>query len=494
MSQAGDLAKFVTRARFADIPAPALAQLKLRVLDSLGCAIAALDGQPIKALRSQLEEFGGVELATAIGSGQTSPAYAAWYNTALTRYLDFMDAFLVAGETCHPSDNLGSVMAAVEYRNGTGRDFLTALAVAYQVQCRLCWEAPLQHKGFDHVTQLSYSIAAGVSSALGLSSEETTNAIGMCGASLNALWVTRTGQLSQWKGLASSQVALAATNATFLAMRGISGPETVIEGKHGFNEAIAGAFEIDWAAEGLDIAPQTVLKSYNAEVHAQPVIEGLLELAHDRGIDPSAVLRVEVEAFRQVLNAIGGGEAGDKLRVQTKEHADHNLRYLVAVALLDGDVQTLQFWPDRITRSDVQDLMPRIWVRQSEEMNSSYPKDMRCRVTVLLRNGTEHSIDKHDYVGFNTRPMTREQVVGKFHRLAGNFADKDHRAAIVDAIDHLEDIPIVELTTLLREFAVPKTAAELRDLEPAPGPLGGERGLDAVVEQSFPASDPPAAG
>ena len=62
---------------------------------------------------------------------------AAFYNGALVRYLDFNDGLLAPGETCHPSDNVGSVLAAAEYAGRSGRDLLTALAVAYQVQGRL---------------------------------------------------------------------------------------------------------------------------------------------------------------------------------------------------------------------------------------------------------------------------------------------------------------------------------------------------------------------
>ena len=62
----------------------------------------------------------------------------------------------------HPSDNLAAVLAACEYAGRSGSDFLTALAVAYQVQCRLSDAAPVRAKGFDHTTQGSYALAAGI--------------------------------------------------------------------------------------------------------------------------------------------------------------------------------------------------------------------------------------------------------------------------------------------------------------------------------------------
>src|SRR2546428_538672 len=167
--------------------------MKIRVLDALGCAIGALDGEPIRYLREQVDDFGGNDRCTLIGGGKTAPDRAAFYNGALVRYLDFNDSYLAAGETCHPSDNLAPVLAAAEYSACSGRDFLVALAVAYQVQCRLSDAAPVRRKGFDHTTQGSYAVAAGVSKALGLDQKRTTSAIAISGTAFNALRVTRTG-------------------------------------------------------------------------------------------------------------------------------------------------------------------------------------------------------------------------------------------------------------------------------------------------------------
>src|SRR3972149_4895741 len=89
----------------------------------------------------------------AAGGGPPAPGRAAFFNGALIRYLDFNDSFLAEGETCHPSDNIGAVLAASEYSLASGRQFLTALAVAYQVQCRLSDVAPVRAQGFADTTQ-----------------------------------------------------------------------------------------------------------------------------------------------------------------------------------------------------------------------------------------------------------------------------------------------------------------------------------------------------
>jgi 2-methylcitrate dehydratase len=245
MQMVEQLAAFVTRSSYNDLSVAARQALKTHILDALGCAIAALDGAPVRAIRAQVENFGGTQRCILIGGGRTAPDRAAFYNSALVRYLDFNDSYLAPGETCHPSDNLGAVLAAAEHGGRSGRDLLTALAVAYQVQCRLSDVAPVRAKGFDHTTQGAYAVAAGVSKALDLDQDRTANAIAISGTAFNALRVTRAGRLSNWKGLAYPNTAFGATHAAFLAMHGITGPLEVFEGNKGFMDAIAGQFEID---------------------------------------------------------------------------------------------------------------------------------------------------------------------------------------------------------------------------------------------------------
>jgi 2-methylcitrate dehydratase len=443
------MAAFVARASYDDLSETARRQLKIRVLDSLGCAIGALGGEPVRLLRAQIEDFGGRAHSTLIGGGRTSPDQAAFYNSALVRYLDFNDSYLARGETCHPSDNLGAALAASEYARRSGREFLTSLAVAYQIQCRLSDVAPVRAKGFDHTTQGSYAVAAGISKALGLDEARTANAIAICGAAFNALRVTRTGALSHWKGLAYPNTAFGATYCAFLAMRGVTGPPEVFEGNKGFMETIAGRFEIDWSSENLERVSRTIVKKYNAEIHSQPAIEGVLELKHAYGFTAADVARIEIEIFDAAYHIIGGGAEGDKSVVRTKEEADHSLPYIVAVAILDDQVMPEQYRPERIQRSDVQTLLRKIEVRPSDDYSRRFPDEMPCRITVALNDGGILTKEKRDYEGFGARPMDWETVAHKFERLSAPYAEDAQRREIIDAVANLEAIEAADLARLL---------------------------------------------
>ncbi len=398
MTEAEKLAAFVRRARFEEMSAGAREQLKLRILDSIGCAFGALAAKPIRAVRAQSDEFGGAPLCTLTGGGKSAPDRTAFYNGALVRYLDFMDSYLAPGETCHLSDNLAPVLAAAEYADASGTQLLTALAVAYQVHARLSDEAPVRERGFE--------------------------------------------------GARLSHAAFIATHAAFLAMRGITAPPEVFEGRKGFQESVSGPYEIDWAREDLERVKRTIIKKYNAEIHAQSAVEGAPELRREHGFDGAAVARVEVDIFDIAHRIISGGE-GDKTLVRTKEDADHCLPYMLAAALRDGELTLAQYAPERIRAPGVQHLIHCVTVRSDPTFSSRFPAEMACRVTVALHDGRRFEIEKRDYEGFHTRPMSPQRVAAKFHDNAGSSLAADIRDEIVDAVERLDDLTVRQLTTLL---------------------------------------------
>ncbi|MBW7840090.1 MAG: MmgE/PrpD family protein [Chitinophagaceae bacterium] len=449
MTEVQRLAGFVHNSNYEKLSSRAVASLKLRLLDSLGCALGALDGTPVKIIRKQIKEFGGNPLTTLIGGGMTAPDRAAFYNSALVRYLDFNDSYLARKETCHPSDNIGSMLAAAEYAGRSGKDFLTALAIAYQVQCRLSDEAPVRDKGFDHTVQGSYGVAAGAAYALGLDEVKTANAIAIAGTAYNALRVTRTGNLSHWKGLAFPSTGWTSTHAAFLAMNGITGPQEVFEGNKGFMESIAGDFTIDWSSEDLEKVTQTIIKRYNAEIHSQATLEGVQELHRAHPFHPEEVEKIVLHTFDVAYNIIGGGEEGGKKNIRTKEEADHSLPYLIAVMLLDGNVLPSQYLPERIIRKDVQQLLHKVEVYEKKEYSDRFPKEMPCDITVTLKGGAVLRVNKSDYEGFVTRPASWEVVESKFRNLSSGCMDTPFQDRIIDMVKNIENYEVRDLMHVL---------------------------------------------
>ena len=455
-SQAVGIACFALRARYDDLTGERSERLKVSVLDALACAINALGAPPLEACRAQVEEFGGPGgRCTRIAGGRSNPIDAAFYNTALIRYVDFMDSYLAGSTLCHPSDNTGAILAASEYANLSGKDFLGALAVAYQVESRLTASAPFMAHGFDLTTPLLYSLAAGLSKALGLDEAKTTAAVGICGDVIPLL-VVRTTPISQWKGLSSAHLAFACVHGVFLASRGVTGPRYVVEGPHGLAQAFGRPIAVDWDEEKLDIFDRIVLKSYNTAVPGQSSIHCMLELRKANKIGPAKVERIENDVFQAAYDFMGGGSFGPKTDVHTKEDADHSLPYLLAVALLDGDVQPAQLEPARIAKPDVQGLLRKVLVKPNADFTARYPGEAPSRVTIHLEGGKSCSYEVSNYPGFATRPFTWEEVEAKFDDLTVGRADERLRSEIKAAVRSLENIPVSDLMRLLSHVNAPR--------------------------------------
>lgn len=451
------LAEFVDRARFEDIGPAALGQLKIRVLDTIGVAIAALDAEPIVAIRGLLRDLGGTPSSTLIGGGRTTPDRAAFYNGALSRYLDFMDAYLAKGETCHPSDNLGAVLAASESVGGSGRELLTALAIAYQVQSRLSDVAPVRAAGFDHTTQGAYAAAAAAAKAFRLSLPQIANAVAISGTANNALRVTRTGNLSHWKGLAYPQVAKEGTFAALLASRGITGPQEVFEGNKGFKASIAGDFTIDWSAEDLERVCRSIIKKHNAEIHSQSALDAALDIRSKVGFDAAGIESVRLRTFDVAYSIIGGGEEGDKRTVRTKEEADHSLPWMLAAVLLDGELTPAQYRHERIVAQDVQTLMTKVTVVPDDELSARFPEAMPAELQVTLTDGTVLRSSRDSYKGFHTDPLDWDGARRKFDAVTTAFTTRALRDEIAGIIGELEERDVTELTAALGRVSTTAT-------------------------------------
>lgn len=455
MTEVQDLARFVHCTRIEEMTAEALEQLKIRVLDTLGVAVGALDAEPIVAIRGLLDDLGGTPAATMIGGGRTSPERAGFFNSALSRYLDFMDSYLAKGETNHPSDNLGAVLASAESVNASGAEFLTAFAVAYQVHTRLSDVAPVRAKGFDHTTQGAFAAAAAAAKAMRLPAEQIANAIAIAGAANVALRVTRTGNLSHWKGLAYPHVSQEGVFAALLASRGITGPEEVFEGNKGFKDSIAGDFELDWSREDLESVTRTIIKKHNAEIHSQSALDAAQDIRAQDGFNAAAIEEVRLTTFDVAHSIIGGGEEGDKRLVRTKEEADHSLPWMLAAVLLDGHLTPEQYDPERILADDVQDLMMKVRIAPSDEFSARFPDQMPADLEVELVDGTVFRSSQDSYHGFHDNPLDWEAARIKFDSLVTPFAGDALRDEIADIVRDLENRSVSELTAALAR--VPRT-------------------------------------
>src|SRR6202158_862027 len=171
------IAGFADRAVSTSLKPDTRKLYKRNILDRLGCASSARPAVPFAALRDQFAEYRSGGSCTLIGGGKTAPDQAALFNSGLVRYVDLLDSYMSPGGLCHPSDNFGAILAAAEHARASGDDFMLALAVAYEIQCRFTAVVPVMAKGFNHALQLAIYASASAARLFGLSAGQIANAI-----------------------------------------------------------------------------------------------------------------------------------------------------------------------------------------------------------------------------------------------------------------------------------------------------------------------------
>jgi 2-methylcitrate dehydratase len=435
---AQNLASFGLSTRFEDLPAAVVVEARRRLLDSLGCAIGALDEPAPSIARKVAARTKGTPSVNLIGGGSSAPDWAAFANGVHIRYLDCNDTYLSL-EPAHPSDNWAAVMAAGQLEGADGKAWIAAAAVAYEAQCRLCDAASVRARGWDHTTYGSISATLAAAKLLQLTQEQTEHALGIAATTGTALRLTRAGELSMWKGCAFAFASRNAVFAALLAADGMTGPAPLFEGEMGFFQQISGPFsltKLGGPSDGDWMLPKTSIKFVPAEYHSQSAIAAAFELRRQIG-DPKRIRDLEIATFRTAVEIIG--KDPEKWRPQTRETADHSLPYCTAVALLDGQVSAGQFTPKRMSDPALLDLVARTRVIEDPKLSAGYPEGIPNRVTVTLDDGS-HLVAEVKYPpGHDRNPLSDEQLAVKFHELADPILGRARAAEIVARVSRLED-------------------------------------------------------
>lgn len=451
------LADYAARLSFEGLPAEVVHEVKRRVIDSIGCALGAFPAGPCEAARAVADELGRKPTSTIVGAGvKTSADLATMANGVAVRYLDYNDTYLSL-EPAHPSDNIPAVLAVAEGEGRGGRDLISAVALAYEVQCRLADAASIRTRGWDHVTYGAFSSALAAAKLMGLSRERLAQAVNLAGVASPALRQTRAGELSMWKGAAFANSARNGVFAALLAKYGMTGPAPIFEGEMGFFQQVSGPFDLpalggEGGASGFKIL-ESFLKRFPAEYHSQAGIEAALELRR-LGVEAQQVERIDIRTFRVAVEIIA--KDPEKWRPKTRETADHSLPYCVAATLLDGTISPAQFAEARINDPILQAFLGRIGVVEDPALTAKYPDGIPTVLDVTLKSGARHSV-RVDYPrGHHGNPMTDQEVEEKFRRQTEGLLAGDQQATILEdawGLDKLDDIGALLAATVIRRPA-----------------------------------------
>ncbi len=417
-------------------------EVKRRVLDSLGCALGAWTSRPAKVTRAVAEAVSVPEGAALFGSRhRTTPDLAAFSNGALVRYLDFNDTYL-SREPAHPSDNIPAALAVGQAVGASGKDVIAAIALGYELQCRLCDAASLRAHGWDHVYYGAFSTALLASKLYGLTPDQTVQALGLAGVCNFATRQTRTGQISDWKACAFSNAARNGVFAAHLARQGMTGPNEIFEGPKGLFKMVTGPFELQWAQGAADwMINKTYIKFWPAEYHSQSAIDAALQLRAEVG-GLEKIESILIESFEAAVSIIGSEP--EKWRPTSRETADHSMGYCVVLALRDGDVTRESFSDENIRDSQVLATLDKIKIVETDECNAGYPDGIPNKLIIRTADGRELSKLVTYPRGHAGNPMTDDEVVAKFNRQAEGVVSDTTRERMIEQCLSLDEMTEVD--------------------------------------------------
>ena len=339
-----EIADFVTTDPTRSDEAQATARLCL--MDSLGCALLALNfPECTKLLGPVVPNAVLLSGARVIGTDwKLDPVQAAFNLGTMIRWLDYNDTWLAA-EWGHPSDNFGGILATADYlsrqRAAGGkppllvRDVLAAAIQAYEIQGVLALENAFNRVGLDHVILVRIATTAVVTRMLGGSRQQVLDAVSNAWLDGGALRTYRhwpnTGSRKSW---AAGDATRRGVQFALWTMAGEMGYPTALSAKQwGFQEvAMHGKSLVLGRPLGSYVMENILFKvSYPAEFHAQTAVEAAVTLhpqVRDRWQDIASI-RIEThESAMRIISKTGP--------LRNPADRDHCLQYMVAVALRRG--------------------------------------------------------------------------------------------------------------------------------------------------------------
>lgn len=437
------LADYVAETEYAALDEKTVETAKSLLVDALGCGIAAYREKPVEAARKvALAVPGGV--STVIGTAKrTTPDLAAFVNSAAIRYHDFNDLYY-GREPGHPSDISGGCLAVAEAEGRSGRDLLLAIVLAYEIDCRLLDVVELTPRGWDHPIASLPASALAAGKLMRLPAEQLAQAVNLAINGHIAMNQTRKQELSDWKGLADADAVRNAVFAALLARQGITGPSPIFEGTAGLFKQVSGPFELDinqfGGKSGRFRINDCSVKFYPAQGMTLTAIAAAAKAGKEID-DFNEIASIEITTTNFAYMSAGKGR--EKWAPETRETADHSLPYIVARALVDGDITHDSFALSAVHDPKMRNLMSKITVKPDEALTAMTPKSLPNRVTVTLAGGRiiSHQVDA--VPGFASMPMEQGDFELKFRKNVAKYMPERHQRQVLDylwSIDREENL------------------------------------------------------
>jgi 2-methylcitrate dehydratase PrpD len=453
---AAQLAAWVSRLTFNDLPADVVAATKLRVLDVVGLALAGSETPFGRATRDAAVALSPQGTSRVFGTGErVAASSAAFANAAFAQALEFDDTHNES--IVHMSSPaVAAALALSEGQGIPGRDVIVAIALANEISSRVGSVAPGQfHRRGFHPTGLfaPFGITYLAGRLLGSAADTMAHAAGICGsvaAGLLECWVDGTQSKFLHSGFAAQNGIAAAT----LAHAGVTGPPTVLEGRFGLFashlqhpdarkdfDRVTGDLGVKWESRSASFKP------YPAAHVLHPYVDAVLRARETHGITAADVSHIECPVAEFNVSIVCEPIA-EKLAPASDSHARISLQYTIAEALHEGRLGRRAYAAQNLRNPAILALAQR--VRYYVDPGFPPPGRFKGAVRITLHDGRVIEETQDHNLGSPENPMTAAQLRAKFDENADGLlsaAQRDRLASTIDRLEQLDDAgTIVELT------------------------------------------------
>ena len=435
------LADYAVKLRYEDLPAEVVRTVKRTIIDTIGCAIGGYEAGPSQIAIKLARNVSATQGATIFCSGaKTSHDLAVFANGVMIRFLDFNDGYITPKGGGHPSDTLASLLSTAEVTGASGRDLITATALAYEAFCKLADVLDTRSIGLDQATILGPAAVVGASRLMGLTAEQMVHAIGITVGGNTAINQGRIGTLSNWKDFACAEASRKAIFSAQLAQAGMTGPAQVFEGPLGFFHAITRKpFELPPLGEPYGIM-RAFTKRFPLGQYSQTVAEAAAQSrVFFNSVDEIAEINIRVS---QNAIKVMAGEP-EKWRPQSHETADHSMPYAAAVVLMYGTIDEHYYEDPYLHDERLLALVARVRAIHSPEADLHEKDYNLCDFELVLKSGERKAVRVEYHRGHFKNPMTDAEMEEKFRLMAQKHLGADRVDNLLRLLWGIETVPQV---------------------------------------------------
>ena len=417
---------------------------KLAILDTIGCIIEASSHQEVVEFASK-NNF-SLHSKNPFKNLTIDQSYEniSWYLTVLTRWFDYNDTFL-AKEWAHPSDNFGSIYSYF-YKNQNYKfyDFAESLTKAYEIQGSLCLGTSLNQLGYDHVFYVKLASGSVFSHLVNNGDKETTrrtiNNILLDGPSLRAYrHFPNVGKRKSWAAADASKRGIEL--AVISSYKDEIYESVQNEDKWGFESSFLDNLKLEFGKELNSWVIQNILFKvlFPAEFHGQSAVEAAIKLSEEFNKNINKVEKINIYTHEPAIRIISNKEI-----LKNASDRDHSLEYMVAAALLHGDLKYEMYEESFEGFEQINNLRKRIFVTEEPQFTKDYYEFSKRHISnsieiVYSDNSISEKVTIENPIG---HPSRREEAIpllkDKFLRNVKSVFEAERALKVWDRVINLE--------------------------------------------------------